>query len=126
MNCFNSNLTTGFEIDSYAHKLLDSKIEGFKFNHGLGHGIGINVHEAPPNLSQNEIAKFEIFDGMCFTIEPGLYNPEYFGVRLENSCYRRGGKTHSFVNMGYEGKLIDFSMLSSGELLILNSFNILY
>ena len=63
---------------------------------------------------------------MCFTIEPGLYNPEYFGVRLENSCYRKGGKIHSFVNMGYEGKLIDFSILTPQELVFLNSFNILY
>ncbi len=129
LNCFgsyNNADVTGFEIDSYAHNILDNKIEGFKFNHGLGHGIGINVHEAPPNLSQNEIAKSEIVDGMCFTIEPGLYNPEYFGVRLENSCYRKGGKIHSFVNMGYEGKLIDFSILTPQELVFLNSFNILY
>ena len=128
LNCFglfNNIQITGFEIDSCAHKILDNSIDGFKFNHGLGHGIGINVHEAPPNLSQNEIAKAEIVDGMCFTIEPGLYNPEYFGVRLENSCYRKGGITHSFVNMCYEGKLIDFSMLTPQESVILKSFKIL-
>lgn len=128
LNCFGSfnNVDiTGFEIDSYAHKMLDNKIDGFTFNHGLGHGIGINVHEIPPNLSQSEVAKYNITDGMCFTIEPGLYNPKHFGIRLENSCYRIDGKTHSFVKMGYETKLIDFSMLTIQESILLESFKIL-
>lgn len=125
LNCFNSNLTTGFEIDSAAHSILDNKISGFSFGHGLGHGIGINVHETPPNLSQNEIAKVQIEDGMCFTIEPGLYNPEHFGVRLENSCYKKDGKIRSFVNMGYESKLIDYSMLTEQEQAWLKEFEVL-
>ena len=69
-------------------------VEGFSFSHGLGHGIGINVHEAPPSLNQSDIAKMPFEDGMCYTIEPGLYNPDYFGVRLENSCYRKENKRH--------------------------------
>lgn len=125
LNAFNSELKTGFEIDSLAHKMLDNSVKGFKFNHGLGHGIGINVHEAPPNLSQGEIAKTEILDNMCFTIEPGLYNPEFFGVRLENSCCKKDGKTHSFVKMGYEGKLIDFNMLTKQEQEWLKEFEVL-
>ena len=115
----------GFEIDKLAHSILDNKIEGFTFGHGLGHGIGINVHEAPPNLSQNEIAKTQIVDGMTFTIEPGLYNPEYFGVRLENSCYMECGKIHSFVKMGYEGKLINYDLLNEQEKEWLKDFKIL-
>ena len=125
LNAFNSNLGTGFEIDTLAHKMLDNKIDGFNFSHGLGHGIGINVHEAPPNLSQNDIAKVSIVDGMCFTIEPGLYNPKHFGVRLENSCYKKDGKIHSFVKMGYEGKLIDFDILTEQEKEWLKEFVIL-
>ena len=116
---------TGFEIDKLAHSILDNKIEGFTFGHGLGHGIGINVHEAPPNLSQNEIAKTQIVDGMTFTIEPGLYNPEHFGVRLENSCYMECGKIHSFVKMGYEGKLINYDLLNEQEKEWLKDFKIL-
>ena len=106
---------TGFEIDTQAHAILDDKIDGFTFGHGLGHGIGINVHEVPPNLSQNEIAKAPILDGMTFTIEPGMYNPKHFGVRLENSCYKKDGKIHSFVKMGYEGKLINYDLLTEQE-----------
>ena len=119
------NVPCGFEIDTLAHSILDNKIEGFTFGHGLGHGIGINVHEAPPNLSQNEIAKTQIVDGMTFTIEPGLYNAEHFGVRLENSCYMECGKIHSFVKMGYEGKLINFDLLNEQEKEWLKDFKIL-
>ncbi len=116
---------TGFEIDTQAHAILDDKIDGFTFGHGLGHGIGINVHEAPPNLSQNEIAKAPILDGMTFTIEPGMYNPKHFGVRLENSCYKKDGKIHSFVKMGYEGKLINYDLLTEQEKTWLKDFKIL-
>lgn len=120
-----NNVPCGFEIDKLAHSILDNKIEGFTFGHGLGHGIGINVHEAPPNLSQNEIAKTEIINGMTFTIEPGLYNPEHFGVRLENSCYMECGKIHSFVKMGYESKLINYDLLNEQEKEWLKDFKIL-
>jgi Xaa-Pro aminopeptidase len=124
LNCYNSNLC-GYELNNLAHKILDNSVEGFKFSHGLGHGIGINVHENPPMLNQSEIAKSEIMDGMCFTIEPGLYNSEFFGVRLENSCYKKDGKTHSFVKMGYEGKLIDYDLLTEQEKEWLKEFEIL-
>ena len=125
LNAFNSNFETGFEYDSLAHMVLDNKIDGFTFGHGLGHGIGINVHEAPPALNQTEIAHTKIQDNMTFTIEPGLYNPEYFGVRLENSCYKKDGKIHSFVKMGYEGKLIDLTLLNEQEKEWLKDFEIL-
>lgn len=125
LNSYNSNLKTGFEIDSLAHSILDNKIEGFIFNHGLGHGIGINVHEAPPNLSQNEIAKTELKDGMTFTIEPGLYNQNYFGIRLENSCYKENNKIHSFTNFGYEKNLINFDLLNIIEKEWLKDFRLL-
>ena len=112
-------------MDSLAHKILDNTVDGFKFSHGLGHGIGINVHEAPPCLNQTETAKTEFKDNMCYTIEPGLYNPAHFGVRLENSCYRYENKNHSFVKMGFEGKLIDKRLLNSKEKKWLKDFNIL-
>ncbi len=116
----------GFDIDAVARKIYSqNEIEGFVFNHGLGHGIGISVHEYPPNLSKNEMAKVEIKDNMCFTIEPGLYNENHFGVRLENSCYMKDGKIHSFVHMNYEKKLIDFSRLTEQEKDWLKEFEVL-
>ena len=126
LNAYNSDLKTGYEIDNLARKIYsENEIEGFVFNHGLGHGIGVSVHEYPPNLSKNDMAKIEIKDNMCFTIEPGLYNEDYFGVRLENSCYMKDGKIHSFVHMNYEKKLIDFSLLTEQEKEWLKEFEVL-
>ena len=126
LNSFNSSPTNGFEIDAKARKIFDeNKIDGFVFNHGLGHGIGVSVHEYPPNLSCNELAKVEIEENMCFTIEPGLYNKDFFGVRLENSCYRKDGKIHSFVHMNYEKKLINYDLLSEQEKEWLKDFEVI-
>lgn len=116
----------GYNIDELARKIYaENEIEGFAFNHGLGHGIGVSVHEYPPNLSKNEMAKVEIKDNMCFTIEPGLYNENHFGVRLENSCYMKNGKITSLVHMNYEKKLIDFAMLNEQEKEWLKEFEVL-
>lgn len=126
LNAYNSGLSVGYDIDAFARKIYsENQIDGFVFNHGLGHGIGVSVHEYPPNLSLNEMAKVEIKDGMCFTIEPGLYNEKYFGVRLENSCFMKNGKIHSFVKMNYEKKLIDFSLLTEQEKEWLKEFEVL-
>lgn len=126
LNAYYSGLKIGYDIDELARKVYsENEIEGFVFNHGLGHGIGVSVHEYPPNLSKNEMAKVEIKNNMCFTIEPGLYNEKHFGVRLENSCYMKDGKITSFVHMNYEKKLIDFSMLSDQEKEWLKEFEVL-
>ncbi|MEM4736688.1 MAG: M24 family metallopeptidase, partial [Nitrososphaeria archaeon] len=49
--------------------------------HSLGHGIGIQVHE-PPALSPT--SKDKLTDGMVFSIEPGIYLPDRFGIRIED------------------------------------------
>ena len=116
---------SGYDIDSAARVFFDeNKIEGFVFNHGLGHGIGISVHEAPPNLGKGEVAKTLLENNMCFTIEPGLYNEAHFGVRLENSCYLKDRKIESFVHMPYEKKLIDYSLLTDIEKEWLEEFGV--
>lgn len=116
---------SGFDLDVKVREIFsENQVEGFVFNHGLGHGIGINVHEAPPNLSVNEIAKTPLKNNMCFTIEPGLYNGDYFGVRLENSCYLNKGEITSFTNMCYEAKLIDYELLNEQEKEWLKNFEV--
>jgi Xaa-Pro dipeptidase len=61
---------------------------GFHMPHSLGHGIGLDAHEAPLFRRTGSVAGEEIRQplepGMVFTIEPGLYDPEAGGVRLEN------------------------------------------
>ncbi len=116
---------SGFEIDNAVHEFFNSQeLDGFVFNHGLGHGIGINVHEYPPSLSTGDIAKVALTEGMCFSIEPGLYKQGEFGVRLENSCYYLNGQIHSFVRMNYEKKLIDYDMLTEIEKAQLAEFEV--
>jgi len=59
------------------------------FTHGLGHGVGIDIHELP-NLSPAGIGKFD--NGMVFTVEPGLYHPGWGGIRIEDLCRMKNGK----------------------------------
>ena len=121
-----SEITNGYDIDFKVREYLNKNApDGFVFNHGLGHGIGINVHEAPPNLGIGEIAKTPLQDSMCFTIEPGLYNSNHFGIRLENSCYIENNKIKSFVKMPYEKKLINYSMLDENEIKQLDEFGVI-
>lgn len=127
LHAFNiKDFDCGFDIDYLARDFLKNNApDGFLFNHGLGHGIGVSVHEAPPRLNALSSEAFvEFEDNMCFTIEPGLYRENYFGVRLENSCYFKDGKINSFTNMCYESKLIDISMLNNNEKKWLDKFEV--
>jgi Xaa-Pro aminopeptidase len=56
--------------------------EGLDFNHGTGHGVGVNVHEFPPRIGPGAHAPIEV--GHVFSIEPGVYLPKFGGVRIEN------------------------------------------
>lgn len=71
------------KIDDIARNHIEKK--GFKdyFGHGLGHGVGLAVHESP-SISPLVERDIEIKKNMVFTIEPGIYLPNWGGVRLEN------------------------------------------
>jgi Xaa-Pro aminopeptidase len=58
--------------------------EGLNYNHGTGHGVGINVHEFPPRIGPNSPSVLE--EGFVFSIEPGVYPPAFGGIRIENLC----------------------------------------
>ncbi len=57
---------------------------GWKMPHSLGHGIGLDTHEAPLLRSTGDAPDPALLPGMVFTIEPGLYDPDQGGVRWEN------------------------------------------
>lgn len=57
---------------------------GWTMPHALGHGIGLDTHEAPLLRSQGENPDPGLLPGMVVTIEPGLYHPQHGGVRWEN------------------------------------------
>ncbi len=73
--------TPAKDVDSAARKVLDSFGLNNYFTHGLGHGIGLDVHEAP-QIRQNSEAILEA--GMIVTLEPAVYIPGWGGVRLED------------------------------------------
>lgn len=69
------------EVDWIARDHIEAKLYGDFFGHGLGHGTGLAIHEAP-RLSP--ISEAVLAPGMICTVEPGIYLPEWGGVRLEN------------------------------------------
>jgi Xaa-Pro aminopeptidase len=73
---------SGRDADAAAREVLERTGLGERFGHGLGHGVGLEVHEAP-RLSRKE-ADDILQAGNVVTIEPGVYLPGSFGVRIED------------------------------------------
>jgi Xaa-Pro aminopeptidase len=69
------------EIDALAREYIAAKGYGDYFGHGLGHGVGLEVHEYPTASPRSED---QVQKGMVFTIEPGIYVPGIGGVRIED------------------------------------------
>lgn len=69
-------------VDDACRKVIDNKKYGKYFIHSTGHGIGLEVHELP-NLGPSSTAT--LTKNMAVTVEPGIYIPRKFGVRIEDS-----------------------------------------
>lgn len=69
------------EIDRRARTVIYKAGYGAFFTHRLGHGLGLEVHEDPYVVEGNDL---EAEEGMVFTVEPGIYLPDEFGVRIED------------------------------------------
>jgi Xaa-Pro aminopeptidase len=71
----------GEDIDKVAREVIDAAGHGERFGHGLGHGVGLEVHEAPRlSLRSDDI----LAPGEIVTVEPGIYLPGQLGVRIED------------------------------------------
>jgi Xaa-Pro aminopeptidase len=68
-------------LDGVAREMIAEAGHGAEFGHPLGHGVGLEVHEAPRLGAQNPEP---VADGTVVTIEPGVYVPDRFGVRIED------------------------------------------
>jgi len=80
---------TGEECHMIAHNVIEAAGYGDTFGHGLGHGIGLQVHEAPRvGRTSSDILE----DNMVFTIEPGIYVAGWGGVRIEDMVVLENGK----------------------------------
>lgn len=78
------------DLDRLAREVLDEQGMAHTLLNRLGHGIGYSVHEGP-YISQLNERRLE--QGMCFSIEPGVYLPGHFGVRIENiMCINEQGQ----------------------------------
>jgi Xaa-Pro aminopeptidase len=80
---------TGEETDTISRDIIVEAGYGEYFGHSLGHGVGLAVHEYPhvgPRASD------VIENGMMFTIEPGIYLPDWGGVRIEDIVVMEGGR----------------------------------
>ena len=69
------------ELDKIARDVIENAGYGKYFVHSLGHGVGLDIHEWPFINSRNEL---RLKEGMVFTIEPGIYLPGEFGIRIED------------------------------------------
>lgn len=72
-------------LDAAARNYITEKGYGDRFTHNLGHGIGLEIHEAPMLSQKGPDRNLKLQEGMVITIEPGIYLPETGGVRLEDS-----------------------------------------
>lgn len=80
---------TGAEVDSVARDHIAGAGYGEQFGHGLGHGVGLAVHERPRVVPASEDV---LEDGMVFTVEPGIYIPDWGGVRIEDIVALEDGR----------------------------------
>jgi Xaa-Pro aminopeptidase len=71
-------------VDEAARKIIEAAGYGQYFSHGTGHGVGLDVHEAP---TLNAKSTDYLEEGMVITIEPGIYMPGLYGVRIEDMVH---------------------------------------
>ena len=87
-----SAITKHFDKQGYPTKMIRGKQTGFF--HGTGHGVGLQIHEAPGISSRSNILK----SGQVVTVEPGLYYPNLGGVRLEDMVVVRENGCDNLTN----------------------------
>ncbi len=77
------------DLDKVARDIIEKSEFAGTFVHSLGHGVGLDIHEMPFINSSNEQI---LEDGMVFTIEPGIYIPGEFGIRIEDMVVLQKGR----------------------------------
>tara|TARA_A100001011_G_scaffold284923_1_gene295374 strand:+ start:656 stop:2350 length:1695 start_codon:yes stop_codon:yes gene_type:complete len=108
---------TGRKIDFEARKFLKQK--NLNYAHGTGHGVGFfsNVHEGPQSISKYNDVKLK--EGMILSNEPGFYQENKFGIRIENLIYiRKTNKKIEFRNLTFapiDNDLVNYDMLNKKE-----------
>ncbi len=92
------------EIDTIAREFIDGTQFKGTFGHSLGHGVGIAIHEAP-RLSRFDESLLK--EGMVVTVEPGIYLPQWGGIRLENMVHVTEDGSEVLNKLNYEDHIIN-------------------
>lgn len=92
---------TASSIDQVARNHIKKSGYGEYFTHRVGHGLGLDAHEQPYMMEGNELV---LRPGMVFSLEPGIYLPGKFGVRIEDNVVVTEDSYHNFMN--YEKELV--------------------
>jgi Xaa-Pro aminopeptidase len=109
---------------------------GIEYGHGTGHGVGffLNVHEGPQSISATTMPEphTAMEAGMITSIEPGIYRPGRWGIRIENLVYSRSaGSTEFGEFLGFEtltlcpidARCIDLALMRADEIAWLNDYH---
>ncbi len=95
---------SGKEVDAVAREMIAEAGHGDHFGHGLGHGVGLEVHESP-RLGIN--SEDELREGNAVTVEPGVYLPGRFGVRIEDLVVVTGDGYRNLSGTSKELQIVD-------------------
>jgi Xaa-Pro aminopeptidase len=77
------------QVDKLARDVIEKSGYGKYFVHSTGHGVGLDIHEYPNISSRSDVV---IEENMVFTVEPGIYLKQEFGVRIEDTVVMQNGK----------------------------------
>lgn len=117
------------KIDEIARSFL--KAEGKDFGHSTGHGVGhfLCVHEAPPSIHPKGDSS-TIFGNQVFSVEPGFYKENFYGIRIENLVLSNKLKDNTvelrnLTLVPYQNMMVDIKMLSAQEIEYCRSVNAL-
>lgn len=90
---------SGYDVDKVCRDIISDAGYGDYFGHGTGHGVGLEIHEEPRVSPKGETI---LKPGMVITVEPGIYLPDKFGVRIEDTVLVTEDGYETFAHMPKE------------------------